>query len=144
VAASRAGIDLFDIVEYLVIKGCVDVHVLNATSLHGGLKASWPQSVIAAKFTLNCLVEHWRQNGLPDYAQFDNDTRFQGAHLKNTIGRVIRLCLSLDVIPVFSTPGEHGFQNPIEHFNGLWQTKVWQRFRFTSLCELQAQSRRYI
>ena len=145
VAAGRADIDLFDVVEDLVIRGGIDVNVLNATSLHGGLKASWPQSVITAKFTLNCLLEHWRQQGLPAYAQFDNDTRFQGAHhLQDSVGRVIRLCLSLDVVPVFSTPGEHGFQNPIEHFNGLWQAKVWQRFRFCTLPELQAQSTRYI
>lgn len=145
VAALRAEIDLFDVVEDLVIAGGIDVTVLNATSLHGGLKASWPNSKITAIFTLECLVEHWRENGLPAYAQFDNDTRFQGAHqFKNMVGRVRRLCLSLGVIPVFSTPCEHGFQNPIEHFNGLWQAKVWQRFRFNNRAELLAQSARYI
>lgn len=145
VAALRAEIDLFDVVEDLVIAGGIDVNVLNATSLHGGLKASWPNSKITANFTLECLLEHWRQNGLPAYAQFDNDTRFQGAHqFKNAVGRVTRLCLSLGVVPAFSTPCEHGFQNPIEHFNGLWQAKVWHRFHFHNLAELRAQSARYI
>jgi len=45
-------------------------------------------------------VEHWRTLGLPAYAQFDNDRIFTGAHARpNTIGRVIRLCLSLGVTP---------------------------------------------
>jgi hypothetical protein len=145
VADRRADIDLFDVVEDLVIEGGIHVDVLNATSLHGGLKASWPQPSITAKFTLDALLEHWRQHGLPDYVQFHNDTRFQGAHqFPNTVGRVMRLCLSLGVVPVFAPPGEQGFQNPVEHFNGLWQQKVWLRFHHENLADLQARSAAYI
>jgi hypothetical protein len=35
------------------------------------------------------LIEHWRQFGLPGYAQFNNDTVFQGPYAHSvTIGRV--------------------------------------------------------
>jgi len=45
---------------------------------------------------LEALGEHWRSVGLPRFAQFDNDTLFQGNHqFADSIGRVIRLCLSL-------------------------------------------------
>ena len=56
---------------------------------------------------MEALIEHWRQHGLPDYAQFDNDTVFQGAHQwPDTFGRVTRLCLQLGVTPVFTPPRE--------------------------------------
>ena len=50
-------------------------------------------------------MEHWREVGLPGYAQFDNDMIFQGTHAyPDALGRIIRLCLSLDVVPVFVSP----------------------------------------
>ena len=82
---------------------------------------------------------------MPTYAQFDNDTIFQGAHqFSDTVGRVSRLCLALQVIPVFAPPREHGFQNAIEGFNALWQSKVWQRHHCPDLASLVAVSGRYI
>lgn len=128
VAAAKAELDSFDIVEDLVVQGGIDVNVLNAVSLHGGLCASWPCSQITAKNTVNSLIEHWRTFGLPRYAKFDNDTVFQGAHqFPDTFGRVTRTCLSLGVTPVFTPPQETGFQAEIENYNGRWQAKVWHR-----------------
>jgi hypothetical protein len=125
-AARRVELDSSDIVEGLVIKGGTHVEVLNATSLHGGLVASWPMGVVTAKAAVAALAEHWRAVGLPAYAQFDNDTIFQGAHQhKDVVGRVTRLCLGLGVVPVFAPPREPGFQAAIENYNGRWQAKVW-------------------
>lgn len=56
----------------------------------------------------------------------------------------MRLCLSLEVVPVFAPPRETGFQAAIESYNGRWQAKVWARFQHESLAALQAQSDRYI
>ena len=90
-------------------------------------------------------MERWRRDGLPGYAQFDNDPVFQGAHrFADSVGRVSRLCLALGVIPVFAPPREPGFQNAIEGFNGLWQSKVWRRQRFPDLATLKTVSARYI
>jgi hypothetical protein len=89
--------------------------------------------------------EHWRRFGLPDYAQFDNDTRFQGPHqYPDTLGTIIRMCLSLRVVPVFAPPREQGLQNAIESFNGRWQAKVWARFHHEAIEALQAQSGKYV
>lgn len=145
VAAGRAELDSFDIVEGLVIRGGTDVEVLNGISLRGGLCVSWVNPLISARFTVRKLVEHWREHGLPRYAQFDNDTIFQGAHQwPDSFGRVTRLCLQLDVIPVFAPPRETGFQASIENYNGRWQAKVWQRFTFTTHSHLQTQSDRFV
>ena len=146
VAAARAELDSFDIVEGLVIKNGPEVEVLNGVSLHGGLVASWPTAApVTAALTVASLTEHWRAVGLPGYAQFDNDMIFQGTHrYPDALGRVIRLCLSLDVVPVFVPPRETGFQAMIESYNGWWQARVWSRFQHAGLEDLQGRSQRYV
>lgn len=144
-AAGRAELDSFDIVEGLVIQGGHAVEVLTGISLHGGLGGAWPRAVIRAKTVVTALLGHWRRFGLPDYAQFDNDTVFQGPHQHaDTVGRVARLCLSLEVTPVFVPPRETGFQAAIENFNGRWQAAVWNRFHFDSRAHLRSQSDRFV
>ena len=146
VARRDRELDSFDLVEGLVIRGGPQVEVVNGVSLHGGLVASWPRGEsVTAKFVVECLVEHWRQFGLPGYAQFDNDTVFQGPHVHpDTIGRVSRLCLGLGVIPVFVPPREPGFQAAIEHYNGSWQVRVWGRFEHADLDGLAERSSRHV
>lgn len=145
VATGQAELDSLDLIEELKLQGGPQFSVLTAISLHGHCADAWPRISVGARDVGDCLIARWRALGLPHFAQFDNDTRFQGAHqFADTVGRVSRLCLSLGVIPVFATPLEHGFQNAIESFNGLWQAKVWQRFHFCDLPALQAHSERYI
>jgi len=145
VAERASELDSFDVIEDLMIEGGIHVDVFTAISLHGGLVACWPDRNIPSTKVVSAMSEHWRSCGLPAYAQFDNDARFQGNHrFADSIGRVIRLCLSLGVTPVFTPPRETGFQAAIESFNGRWQAKVWQRFHYESLVALQLQSARYI
>ena len=145
VAAGRAEVDCFDFIEDLKIAEGPLVNVLTAKSLHGALTDAWMLMQLSAKGTGPCLLTRWQRDGLPAYAQYDNDTVFQGAHqFANAVGRISRLCLALGVIPVFVPPLEHGMQNSIEGFNGLWQAKVWQRHRVGSVSELQARSDAYI
>jgi hypothetical protein len=145
VAVAQTELDSFDVIEDLVIAGGHDVNVLTAISLHGGCCNAWPSRRSTAKHAVDSLIAHWREQGLPGYAKFDNDTVFQGAHIHpDTFGRVIRLCLSLDVTPVFAPPRETGFQADIENFNGRWQSGVWDRFTFTDLPGVQRQSRKFV
>ena len=146
VAKALAELDSIDIVEGLVIKDGPHVEVLNAVSLHGGLTASWPvESPVTSERTVASLVEHWRAVGLPAYAQFDNDMIFHGTHrYPDALGRVLRLCLSLGVVPVLVPPRETGFQAMIESYNGWWQTKVWSRFEHRDLADLQGHSQKYV
>jgi transposase-like protein len=145
VAASRAELDAFDVVQGLVIEGGQDVEVLNGISLHSGLVASWPTESVTAEIVRTSLEQHWRAFGVPAYAQFDNDTRFQGPHhYPDVIGTVIRLCLRLSVVPVFAPVHEMGFQAAIESYNNRWQRKVWDRFQHETLGALVVQSDRYV
>jgi transposase len=145
VAAGRADIDCFDFVEDLKIAAGPLVSVLTAKSVHAVLTDAWVMPQPGAKATVGCLLQRWRREGLPAFAQFDNDTVFQGAHqFADSVGRVSRLCLALGVTPVFVPPLEHGMQNTIESFNALWLAKVWQRHRVANVAELQTRSARYI
>jgi hypothetical protein len=91
------------------------------------------------------LLGHWQEVGLPGYAQFDKDMIFQGTHRwPDALGRVIRLCLGLGVVPVFVPPNERGFQAMIESYNGWWQSRVWTRWQHPDLAALQERSRRHV
>src|SRR5262245_10650979 len=145
VAAGRAEVDCFDFIEDLKIAGGPLVNVLTSKSLHGGLTDAWVMNRLSSRACIPCVQGRWRRDGRPHYAQFDNDTVFQGAHqFAHTVGRISRLCLALQVIPVFVPPLEHGMQNLIESFNALWQAKVWQRYHVASAAELQRRSNAYI
>ena len=138
VAQGRAELDTFDFIEDLKIAGGPIVDVLTATSLHGGLADAWPMLERTAQNTLLAVLQRWRQDGLPGYAQFDNATIFQGSHrASDSVGRVVRLCLALGITPVFAPPREPGFQNAIEGFNALWQAKAWRRNHVSDIEHLQ-------
>lgn len=143
--ARHAELDSFDIIEGLIIQGGIDVEVLTALSLHGGLPGAWPGPPLTAKRVVAALVDHWRTVGVPAYAQFDNDTRFEGAHqFRDSFSRVMRLCLSLNVVPVFAPVPEPAFQAGLENFNGRYQVRVWARFRHADIPALGDRSDRHI
>ena len=145
VAQGTAELDTFDFIEDLKIAGGPIVDVLTATSLHGGLADAWPMLERTAQNTLLAVLQRWRQDGLPDYAQFDNATIFQGSHrAADSVGRVVRLCLALGITPVFAPPREPGFQNAIEGFNALWQAKAWRRNHVSGIEHLAQVSAAYI
>jgi transposase-like protein len=145
VAAGKAELDSFDTIEGLAIRGGPHLTVLTGISLHGGLPVVWPMHSVSSRSIVELLVEHWRRVGLPGFAQFDNDNRFCGPkQYADVVGRVSRLCLSLNVTPVFAPPYETGFQAAIESLNGRWQKGVWSRFEHRNLRGLKHRSEAYV
>lgn len=145
VAQGTHEVDLFDVIEDLKLADGPLIDVFTGVALHAGLPTVWPLPRATTSRILPCLTAHWQGVGLPGFAQFDNDTRFQGAHQHaDVFGRVVRYCLHLGVTPVFVPPREFGLQNPIEQFNGLYQAKVWHRFHFPTLHALQTHTRAYV
>lgn len=145
VRAKQAELDAFDVIEGLVIEGRGDVEVLTGKALWGPSAGVWPMPAVTAKAALEALLPHWQAHGLPQFVQFDNDTRFQGGHNHpDVLGRVVRVSLSLGITPVFVPPRESGFQAIIENFNGLWQRKVWNRFHHVDLTMLQSRSEQFL
>ena len=145
VAARTAELDAFDVIEDLPLEAGPRLDALTSRSLWGSVCGAWISDAMRAQWLCQRLEAHWRKHGRPTYAQFDNDSRFQGTHTHpDVLGQVIRLCLSLDVTPVFAPPREHGAQNLNESFNHLWQQKVWHRFYHTDMDAFQSASDRFI
>jgi hypothetical protein len=143
-AQGLVDVDCFDVVEDLRLDSFGLLQVFTAKALWAPLAEAWSAPVASTTFILEALRAYWQQYGLPQFAQFDNDVRFQGGHNHpDVIGRVMRLCLTLEVTPVFAPPLEMGFQGVIENFNGLWQKKVWERFHHESLPALHEASGRF-
>lgn len=145
-AARRVELDSFDVIEGLRFLGGASLDVLTAISLHGALPGAWPMmpGVVAAT-AVDAMGEHWQVHGLPAYAQFDNDARFDGGHNHpNSIGTVIRYCLALGVVPVFVPAREMGFQASVEAYNGRWQRAVWRRSWNPGLDGLRGRSDAYL
>lgn len=144
-ARGRAELESFDIVDGLVIEGHGEVEVFTGRALWGRETMAWANPKLDAKSLVNRLLDHWRAHGPPDYAQFDNDTRFTGPHqFPDVVGRVTRVCLSLGITPVYVPPRETGFQAAIESFNNVWQQKVWSRYHHSDLVSLRDRSDRFI
>jgi hypothetical protein len=96
---------------------------------------------VTAPIVLEHVWPDWRRHGLPYVAPFDNDTWFQdGHHHPDGRGRIVRVCLSVGITPIFVLPRALGFQAGIEHCNGLWQAKGWQRFHQVDLAMVQSRS----
>lgn len=145
VAAHRAELDSFDVVEKIRLLGGVPLDVLTAVSVHGGLPGAWPEVGLSAVKTVAAMAAHWQAVGLPAYAQFDNDARFAGGmHYPESIGRVIRFCLGVGVVPVFVPPRETGFQAAVEAFNGRWQRLVWARHWSPTLADVRTRNDAWI
>ena len=143
-AERRLDVDCFDVIEDLRLDGVGLFPVFTARTLWAPLAGAWPAAVASTAFIIEALQAHWKRNGLPKFAQFDNDVRFQGGHNHpDVIGRVMRLCLALGVTPVFVPPLEMGFQGIMENFNGLWRQKVWARFHHESMVALAHRSQRF-
>jgi hypothetical protein len=145
VAAGTAELDAFDVIEDLPLEGGPRLDVLTTRALWGSACGAWISAAMRARWLCERLETHWRAHGCPAYAQFDNDSRFQGTHTHpDVLGQVIRFCLSLGVTPVFAPAREHGPQNLNESFNHLWQQKVWHRFHHASALAFQARSDRFV
>jgi hypothetical protein len=144
VASGRVELDSFDLIVELRIKSGPLFDVFTGISHHGGLPFARPTEQARATFVERALLDHWREVGLPQYSQFDNDTRFHGHHSADALGRVPRRLLSLGVTPVFAPPRETGFQGAIEAFNGRWERSVWFRFHHADLASVSRRSADFI
>lgn len=143
--AGAAELDEFDWIEGLHLQRCGGADVLTALSLFGHLAGAWVQPAVRTNGVLAALTAHWQQHGAAQFAQFDNATCFQSRpHQPGWLGRVVHWCLCAGVVPVFAPPRETGFQAHIENFNGLWQQRVWRRWRHSSRRALARRSDAFI
>jgi transposase InsO family protein len=74
------------------------------------------------------LIRAWQHLGLPEMVQFDNGREFCGFGCSaRHLSRVIRLCLRLEIEPVFIPPGKPQRNGSVENFNGWFQPALLKR-----------------
>jgi len=141
VAAGLAAVDACDGVEGVFIRGGSAVEVRTVVSWPGGLVGSWPAAGWTTAWALRAILEQWRRLGVPDDAQLDHEKRLSGPpQPPEAMGRVLRVCVSLGVTPVFAPPRAHGVQHALERDHGTWQAQVWARWPYDTLAQGQGQA----
>jgi transposase InsO family protein len=77
---------------------------------------------------LDFLGECWKNLGLPEQVQFDNAREFVGwGPAARYLSRVLRLCLRFGVEVLLIPPGRPQHNGSVEHFNGWFQPRLFQR-----------------
>jgi transposase len=91
------------------------------------------------------LVETWRNMGVPNVSQMDNEMAASGGcRYQYSISQVIRLHLLLGIHLVFIPPGEPGRNASVESFNAIWQERVLQRHKCPTISSLRRTSKRFM
>lgn len=80
---------------------------------------------------IRALIETWQEIGIPDFLQLDNELSFLGSNrYPHSLGKVLKLCLSVNIQPVFIPQGEPWRNGVIEHFNNTLDNKFYRTERF--------------
>lgn len=117
------------------------VVVLNRKDLATGFVGGIEEPDRRVQRVLAFLTRDWQHQGMPRFLQIDNDMSLTGGRLHpRSLGQLVRVCLACRVIPVFIPERQPAANARVERYNGLWQEKVWQRYRFRTLQELRARS----
>lgn len=77
---------------------------------------------------LDFLGECWKNLGLPEQVQFDNAREIVGwGPAARYLSRVLRLCLRFGIEVLLIPPGRPQHNGSVEHFNGWFQPRLFQR-----------------
>lgn len=83
------------------------------------------------------LINTWKKLGLPDFLQLDNELSFRGSNrYPHSLGLVLRLCLSLNIQPIFIPQGEPWRNGEIESFQDTFDKNFFRAQRFSSFHHL--------
>ena len=96
------------------------------------------------EFMVKSVVRFWKEFGIPDFLQMDNELSFRGSNRHpHHFGRLIRLALSLGVVPVFIPQAEPWRNGIIEKFNNTFDKKFFRTQKFESYQHLIEQSKKF-
>ena len=76
------------------------------------------------------LLKTWEFQGLPDLAQFDNESAFSGGRYAQHLSAIIRLCLYVGCEVLFTPEYEADYNWEVETFNNFWARQFWDKHHF--------------
>ena len=98
----------------------------------------------SAHDTRQHLLEMWQTLGVPDLAQFDNESVFSGGVHPHVLGRTVRLCLYVGIEVLFTPEYEADYNWEIESFNSLWAQQFWSKHHFAQRYRLRPALRAFL
>jgi hypothetical protein len=119
-----------DIITRWITGGEV-VQTFNTVDIYSNDAHSTSHATKTAATACEHLLQTWQQLGVPDVAQFDNESAFSGGNHPWGLGKVVRLCLYLGIDVLFIPLGEADYNSPVETFNHLWAQRFWGLHHFT-------------
>lgn len=127
-----------DLVGPRYIKGDGQLFVLNTIDLYSRAVHSFPIRSKDDDSIVLALIDTWKKLGIPEFLQLDNELSFRGSNkYPHSLGKVIKLCLSLNIQPVFIPPAEPWRNGVIERFNDTFDVKFYRRERFENFAHLK-------
>ena len=91
---------------------------------------------------LDFLGKCWKSLGLPEQVQFDNAREIVGwGPAARYLSRVLRLCLRFGIEVLLVPPARPQWNGVIEHFNGWFQVRLFQR-HYSRVSALQRELQR--
>jgi transposase len=119
-----------DIITRWITGGEV-VQTFNTVDLYSNNAGSTTCASKSSTDACQHLFHTWKTMGVPDLAQFDNESAFSGGRHPRVISQVVRLCLYFGVQVLFIPLGEADYNWPVETFNELWAKRFWDRHHFS-------------
>jgi len=107
------------------------VQTFNTVDIYSNDAYSTSHATKTAAAACEHLLQTWQQLGVPDMAQFDNESAFSGGNHPWVLGQVVRLCLYMGIEVLFIPLGEADDNSPVETFNHLWAQQFWGLHHFT-------------
>jgi hypothetical protein len=119
-----------DIITRWITGGEV-VQTFNTVDISSNDAYSTSHATKTAAAACEHLLHTWQQLGVPDMAQFDNESACSGGNHPWVLGKVVRLCLYLGIEVLCIPWGEADDNSPVETFNHLWAQRFWGLHHFT-------------
>lgn len=97
-----------------------------------------------AQAIMGALLGVWKALGIPHYCQFDNQQVFSGSERHpRWFSKVIWLCLSVGIEPVFTPFREPWRMAEIERFNDVWNRRFFRVQHFENFQHLQKEEKNF-
>jgi hypothetical protein len=90
------------------------------------------------------LLKTWGKQGVPDVAQFDNESAFRGGRHPHQLSPIVRLCLYIGAEVLFTPEYEADYNWNVETFNNFWVHQCWEKHRFTGHAQLPRVFQRFL
>ena len=90
------------------------------------------------------LLQTWQTLGVPNLAQFDHESVFNGGRHPHVLGRTVRLCLYVGIEVLFTPEDEADYNWEVEAFNNLWAHQFWTKHHFTHRYRISPTQRAFL